>query len=686
MSNANTFDTGRRRPLFTFAVIADTHVNPIDGESSSPWEANRLANARTRAVAAHLATLDIAFVVHLGDMVHPVPAQPGYAQAADRFREAFARIVVPLHLIPGNHDIGDKPTPWTPAAPITAASLRAYRNQFGMDRHAFEHGGCRFVLMNSELLNAGTEEEAQQWAWLERELVPGRRTFLFKHYPLFICDPAEAEHYDNIAEPARARLIALIGKAGVEAVFAGHVHNLFYDRIGATDAYVLPTVSAVRHDYMELFAVPPPAAAEFGRNARSKLGFFLVDVHEDGHVAHWVRTWGATEPAAIPARTAKSPSVRAGRCAPLGVDLRYAWAEPAIIPHTGVVDEFGRKRARNDYLLASLWELGLARLRVPLQDVVEQGAAERMCDLGALGHRFTVFSFGVPDTRARALIARHVPHLDALEIVVEAAKVRGMVAHAAALRAELGVAVFMSRLHVTADVDHGGAQLAHFILHGFKTDEVSATDILSHASGIDGLSFRIDPDESVWETLESISAAMGKTSLRALAHVRMTAGGPAREISDDAVVARRVTDAMLASWRHAGRVGVFLDTFADHDRGYFPRHGLTDRRYDPRPAGSLIAKLVSRFAGIDWRETTIEGSHALRLVRLGRQPLAIVVVEPSWIADAAQRSMLAPLGPRALAGSRLDTGEPVKATIGADGNLALGSASDAGMPLILELS
>ena len=27
---------------------------------------------------------------------------------------------------------------------------------------------------------------------------------------------------------------------------------------------------------------------------------------------------------------------------------------------------------------------------------------------------------------------------------------------------------------------------------------------------------------------------------------------------------------------------VFIDTFVDHDRGYYPRHGLLDRRSNPR--------------------------------------------------------------------------------------------------------
>ena len=56
--------------------------------------------------------------------------------------------------------------------------------------------------------------------------------------------------------------------------------------------YLLPATSFMRHDYSEMFRIAPEQ--EFGRNDTGKFGFFLVDVHERGHVAHFVRTGGAT--------------------------------------------------------------------------------------------------------------------------------------------------------------------------------------------------------------------------------------------------------------------------------------------------------------------------------------------------------------------------------------------------------
>ena len=72
--------------LFTFAVIADSHVNQEETETSSPYECNALANARSRYAVSLLNTLKPDFCIHLGDLVHPVPSLPSYEDAIKRFK------------------------------------------------------------------------------------------------------------------------------------------------------------------------------------------------------------------------------------------------------------------------------------------------------------------------------------------------------------------------------------------------------------------------------------------------------------------------------------------------------------------------------------------------------------------------------------------------------------------------
>ena len=82
-------EIGKR--LFTFAVVTDTHVNFGETECNSEFEINKRANARLRHVVRDLNRRDLAFVMHLGDVVHPVPALTDlYERAAARFHEVAA--------------------------------------------------------------------------------------------------------------------------------------------------------------------------------------------------------------------------------------------------------------------------------------------------------------------------------------------------------------------------------------------------------------------------------------------------------------------------------------------------------------------------------------------------------------------------------------------------------------------
>ena len=76
------------RLLFSFFVVADTHVNEGEDVSTSPYRTNLCANPRARQVFAEMAAARPCprFVVHLGDMVHPVPALSEHKAAVEQFR------------------------------------------------------------------------------------------------------------------------------------------------------------------------------------------------------------------------------------------------------------------------------------------------------------------------------------------------------------------------------------------------------------------------------------------------------------------------------------------------------------------------------------------------------------------------------------------------------------------------
>lgn len=587
------------RYLFSIAVIADTHMNEVEYGSSSPYECNRIANARTRYVIERLNQIDPVLTIHLGDLVHPVPSMPTYAQAADNFKRLTAALRSPLHLVAGNHDVGDKPVAWAPAGIVNDAALALWREHFGDHYYAVDVRGLHVVVVDAQIINSGLRAEAEQRAWLERDLAAhaGQRTFLCLHYPPYVSDPDESESYDNLAEPGRGWLLGLIETHRPEAVFCGHVHNFWYNRHGASECYVLPSTAFVRQDYSELVRVPP--ADGHGRDEGAKLGFFVVRIYEHGHVCHVERTYGrGLDPGQMlppaPPRLTALHSIE-NRRAPVGVDLRHPWTEMVEIPPTGALDEFERKRARNDYPLMALWEMGLRKLRVPFQDLEDPRTRARMRELRRLGHAFTVYTLEVPTGRARDLLLEHHELIDAWEVVCSWPDVARTVEALASVKDKVPLVALLSKLRTKEDVRREGSRYYHFINHGFLPEEREPLEAF-RASGedagvVDGFVFRVVRQTSPWTAIAAVQAAgLGR---RASVHVRMASTNPAETFTDDAANANRVAETLAAALCGGGpaEVDVFLDTFADIDRGYFVRHGLVDRRFNPRLASHVVRYL-----------------------------------------------------------------------------------------------
>ncbi|UUX48264.1 metallophosphoesterase [Nisaea acidiphila] len=578
------------KPLFTFAVVSDTHIGPVDGVTPSPWQSNGLANDRARAAIARVNALSPDFVIHLGDMIHPTPDQPGYGAAAKRFREIFTDLEAPLHLVPGNHDIGDKPAIWTPAKCCTEDFIGLYREQFGADFGAFGHGPAHFIMVNSQIINTGTEREKVQWDWLETELESNRdkRLFLFGHQPLWVASSDEEEHYDNTAEPGRSRMRALLKKYGVEAWMSGHIHTFFYERDGNTELYVLPAVSALRLDYSELFKVPPSGPDEFGRNDAPKLGFVFVEIFENGHILHHIRSNGETHvDGGAPPAAPLSPRLHSklGTLLPIGVELRDPWALPIEIAYSGVVDAFGRKPARDDYRLLALWETGLSRLRIPFEDIRNPESRARARALNACGFRFSTFLFRLPSEAARKQLVEAQDFLEQVNIILPIDEVAGAADGLRTLRDVTGLRVYLSPLRSSADHGHSvDGRFAHVIDHGFAPVELALLDRLGLGEGgdpyVDGVVFETVRETLPCNVIEPILAATDARGLSLSLTVKMGGPNPAALAGNRKDVSAMVVDALDAA-RNVGKGEIILDTLSDVDRGYFPRFGLFDRRMNP---------------------------------------------------------------------------------------------------------
>jgi 3',5'-cyclic AMP phosphodiesterase CpdA len=578
--------------LLRFAIIADTHIRLPEEASTTSWQANRLATERTLIALEQVKKAAPAFVVHLGDVVHPVPHLPAYVPACKVATELMAASGLPFHFVPGNHDVGDKISLVTPAHEIDDFSLEIYERLVAPSYKSFDVAGLHFVIFNASLIGSSLAAEAAQFAWLEQDMAMnrGRRIFLFMHYPLFMAEPNEPSLYDNVELPGRARLLALLADYCVEAGFAGHVHNYFYHDYKGTELYSLLSTSFVRPDYSELFDVEP--VREFGRDDVAKLGWAEVEIYESGHVVQVRRT---LEPVLDTNHPLPKVHPKYRHRTALGTHLRTAWAEPRPISYNGPIEEFRRRKVRNDYLLLGLVETGIRDLRVPASDMLDPAYRPRMESLVAAGHRFTVFTVGVSAdldiwAAAKALTAD-------VEIILPWREIGRHVVDLE--RARAGFDGRLSVACMVSPADHRNAtfKAGYLMSFGFDVHETGLVAAFHEEIGaaLDlGYVFRIAPSQSPLSVGQEISAFARRLKLRLTLNLALGTDDAAAYSDNDVRIANRVAEAMLIGAASDGLMP-FIDTFADHDRAYFPRHGLYDASYNPRLASRVVANLHALF-------------------------------------------------------------------------------------------
>ena len=280
---------------------------------------------------------------------------------------------------------------------------------------------------------------------------------MFSHYPLYLSTMDEFDHYDNIDEPGRSRMLDLLGQFNVEGFYAGHVHNFFYNYLDGMHQFVLPSTSIVRHDYLEFFRTTP--TREMGRFDPAKTGFFWVDVFPDGHVPHLIRMNGGHR------LLTHSWSNHGGA---LTMDLRMPWCDEADIATPWAVEIFERKHVRNDYPLSALWEMGIRNFRIPISDILDARVSRRVAELIGLGHTFTVVMFGMPGEERQAALASHGSGIKAIEVVSLFNQWQGLIEPLAGLRELSDYQIYLNpvRPEVEGWTSH----------HGFHTDLTEEID------------------------------------------------------------------------------------------------------------------------------------------------------------------------------------------------------------------
>jgi hypothetical protein len=197
---------------------------------------------------------------------------------------------------------------------------------------------------------------------------------------------------------------------------------------------------------------------------------------------------------------------------PIGVTLRNGWMTVTDSPTAGL-DEFTRKRIRNDAPVLALWEARIRDVRVPLDDLSTPA--------GAAVHHFVAAGFGASED----------PMLDRWR-----------------------------------RIDTGGR--------------------------VGELMFRIPWTDPVGGGLAEVGELAAASGTRAVAVIELPRRSESAMFDDDDAVADRVAAAARGASSEPD-VAVYLDGFMDHDRGYYPRHGLIGRSFNARSALCRLTDLSS---------------------------------------------------------------------------------------------
>lgn len=219
---------------FFFIQMTDPQFGMFTGNKGFEKETELFSQAMAAANQ-----LKPKFVIVTGDLINQYQNKE---QVAEFWRIAKTlNPEIPFLMTPGNHDILNEPT---------LESLKWYRTNFSTDWFAFDLNQCRFISLNSGIMQrpeqVSADAEAQE-KWLQNEFskhtgTDYAHTFVFQHHPYFINTLDDKDGYENIPQKIRQTWLDRFVDNGVTAIFMGHHHrNAFAEYRGME----LVTTSAV---------------------------------------------------------------------------------------------------------------------------------------------------------------------------------------------------------------------------------------------------------------------------------------------------------------------------------------------------------------------------------------------------------------------------------------------------------
>lgn len=248
--------------------LSDTHISHLGGATTE----------NLRAFVDLINAINPTFVVHSGDVAILDPDQADDREAA---RELLAGIQAPLRVLPGNHDVGERPDNAWAGLVVTPERLAAFESTFGPDHWLELVGDWAVIGLNSEIMGSGLAEEEAQWEWLATlpAQIGTRPTLIFSHKPVWNPYPEVTEHNIAIPDDSKARLLAALDGVTLAALGSGHLHHYAVATEVNGDAEVL-TISAPATGF---------AHAGLGGTALAQQGIVEYQLGEAGTVRPFFR-------------------------------------------------------------------------------------------------------------------------------------------------------------------------------------------------------------------------------------------------------------------------------------------------------------------------------------------------------------------------------------------------------------
>lgn len=210
---------------FSFVHLTDTHIQP------ELRAADGCARCFDRVNA-----LDPAFVINGGDLVFDA-AEVGRARASavfDLYLDSAKRLRAPLHHVVGNHDVFGVATASGVSTADAQYGKRMYEDRIGRRYYAFEHGGWRFIVLDSIFLTPDRSFigriDDEQLSWLASTLAAmpaGQPLVVITHVALAtsFLHFAESKATPDMLRIVNGReVLALLWPHNLKAVLQGHTH------------------------------------------------------------------------------------------------------------------------------------------------------------------------------------------------------------------------------------------------------------------------------------------------------------------------------------------------------------------------------------------------------------------------------------------------------------------------------